>query len=96
MAPMCLTIVYCLMASLFIAMTVVPASASTILRNAKPKEHRIFDKIQDAYGAALGFCLKRKWIPITAAVVLLAVFQLQAFYPLFVWGDVPTPVVSQG
>jgi len=72
MAPMCLTIVYCLMASLFIAMTVVPAAASTILRNAKPKEHRFFDRVQDAYGSALGFCLKRKWIPITVAVVLLA------------------------
>jgi multidrug efflux pump subunit AcrB len=71
MAPMCLTIVYCLMASLFIAMTVVPAAASTILRNAKPKEHRFFDRVQDAYGTALGFCLKRKWVPISVAVALL-------------------------
>ena len=72
MAPMCLTIVFCLMASLLIAMTVVPAASSTILRNAKPKEHRFFDKIQDAYGNALAFCLKRKWIPISAAIALLA------------------------
>ena len=72
MAPMCLTIVYCLMASLFIAMTVVPAAASTVLRNAKPKEHRFFDRVQDAYGSALGFCLKKKWLPITVAIALLA------------------------
>ena len=72
MAPMCLTIVYCLMASLFIAMTVVPAASSTILRNAKPKEHRFFDRVQDAYGSALGFCLKKKWLPITVAIALLA------------------------
>lgn len=72
MAPMCLTIVYCLMASLFIAMTVVPAAASTVLRNGKPKEHRFFDRVQDAYGSALGFCLKKKWLPITVAIALLA------------------------
>ena len=72
MSPMCLTIVYCLMASLLIAMTVVPAASSTVLRNAKPKEHPFFDKIQDAYGSALDFCLRKKWIPIMTAVALLA------------------------
>lgn len=71
MAPMCLSIVYCLMASLLIAMTVVPAASSTILKNAVPKEHKIFDKIQDGYGALLGFFLKKKWIPILTAVGLL-------------------------
>ncbi|MBP5310361.1 MAG: efflux RND transporter permease subunit, partial [Lachnospiraceae bacterium] len=72
MTPMCLTIVYCLMASLLIAMTVVPAASSTVLRNARPKEHPFFDKVQDIYGSILAFCLKKKWIPISAAVALLA------------------------
>lgn len=71
MIPMCLTIVFCLMASLFVAMTVVPAASSTLLRNAKPKNHMWFDKIQDAYGRALAVCLKHKWAPILTAVGLL-------------------------
>mgnify|MGYP003316671406 CR=1 FL=1 len=73
MAPMCLTIVYCLMASLLIAMTVVPAASSTILRNAKPKEHKFFEKIQDAYANALSFCLKKKAIPLISAITLLLI-----------------------
>lgn len=71
MAPMCLTIVYTLLASLFIAMTVVPAASSTILKNAKEKKHPLFDKVLDAYGKALAFCLKVKIVPIVAAVGLL-------------------------
>ena len=71
MIPMCMTIVFCLMASLFVAMTVVPAASSTLLRNAKPKNHMWFDKIQDAYGRALAVCLKHKWAPILTAVGLL-------------------------
>ncbi|MCR5399733.1 MAG: efflux RND transporter permease subunit [Lachnospiraceae bacterium] len=72
MGPMCLTIVYCLIASLFIAMTVVPAACSTVLKNAEAKKHPMFDKIMDAYGAALRFGLKVKIVPIGAAIGLLA------------------------
>ncbi|MBR5422256.1 MAG: efflux RND transporter permease subunit [Lachnospiraceae bacterium] len=71
LAPMCLTIVYCLLASLFIAMTVVPASASTLLRNAKPKEHPIFDRVMDLYEKVLRFCLKVKIVPLAVALGLL-------------------------
>ena len=71
MLPMSLTIIYCLLASLFIAMTVVPASSSTLLRKTKPKKHPLFDKVQDVYGKVLGFFLKVKIIPLTAAFGLL-------------------------
>lgn len=71
MGPMAMTIVFCLLASLAIAMTVVPAASSTILKNAKAKEHPLFDKILDAYGRALAWCLKVKAVPILAAVGLL-------------------------
>lgn len=72
MIPMSLTIVYCLLASLLIAMTVVPASASTLLRKTKAKKHPLFDKIQDIYGDVLSFCLKVKIVPLAIAVLLLA------------------------
>lgn len=71
MGPMAMTIVFCLLASLVIAMTVVPAASSTVLKNAKAKEHPLFDKILDAYGKALAWCLKVKAVPILVAVGLL-------------------------
>lgn len=71
MLPMSLTIIYCLLASLFIAMTVVPASSSTLLKKTKPKSHPWFDKIQDVYGKVLGFFLKVKIVPLVTAIGLL-------------------------
>lgn len=70
--PMALSIGYCLVASLVIAMSVVPASSSTLMRNTKPKEHKIFDKIQNGYGKSLEWCLKFKIVPLGIAIVLLA------------------------
>lgn len=71
--PISLTIIYTLGASLVIAMTVVPAAGSTLLRNAKEKKHPWFDKIQDIYGASLAFCLKVKILPLFIAIGLLVV-----------------------
>jgi len=71
LAPMCLTIVFCLLASLIIALTVVPAAGSTLLRNSKPKEHPLFDKVMVYYEKALSFCLKFKFVPLLAALALL-------------------------
>ena len=71
MAPMCLSIVYCLLASLFVAMTVAPAASSTVMRNAKPKSHPLFDKIQNAYGKALDLCLRRKALSLLVAIGML-------------------------
>lgn len=79
MLPMSLTIIYCLMASLFIAMTVVPASASTLLRKTKAKKHPWFDKMQEAYGKTLYFCLKVKIVPLAVAIGLLALSVWQVF-----------------
>ena len=72
MGPMCLTIVFCLLASLVISVTVVPAAGSTVLKNAVEKKHPLFEKILNAYGKALDFCLKVKAVPISAAIGLLA------------------------
>jgi len=72
MMPMCMTIIYCLGVSLLVALTVVPAAGSTILRNTKEKEHKLFDKMMDGYGHALSFCLKVKLVPLLLAIALLA------------------------
>ena len=71
MMPISLTIIFTLAAALLIAMTVVPAAGSTLLRNSKEKKHPFFDKVQDIYGKMLAFCLKVKVVPLTIAIGLL-------------------------
>ena len=72
MLPMSLCIGYCLMASLIVAVTVVPAAASTVLKKAEPKRLVWFEKIQDKYARSLDWCLTHRALPLIAAVVLLA------------------------
>lgn len=73
------TIAFSLIASLIVALTVVPTMSATVLKNTKPKTHRWFDALIRVYEKALRFCLKRKWLPIGVAVVLLVLCVFQAF-----------------
>lgn len=67
-----LTIAYSLVASLLIALTVVPAMSSTMLRNTEPKPQKLLDKVLKVYETALRFCLRKKFVPLLIAVGLLA------------------------
>ena len=71
MQPMSLCIGYCLMASLIVAMTVVPASSATVLKKSQPKQLKWFEKIQNGYGKSLEWCLKHRALPLVAAIALL-------------------------
>ena len=71
MGPMSLCIGYCLMASLLVAVTVVPAAASTVLKKAEPKQLKWFDKIQNKYAKSLEWCFQHRALPLVAAVALL-------------------------
>ena len=79
MQPMSLCIGYCLMASLLVAVTVVPAAASTVLKKAEPKRLVWFEKLQDKYTASLSWCLQHRALPLIAAVALLAFSGWQVF-----------------
>lgn len=70
--PLGLCIGFCLMASLIVALTVVPAAASTLLRNSKPKNHPLYDKFLNVYGKFLDWCLRFKVVPIVVSIALLA------------------------
>ena len=72
MMDMCLTIAFSLIASLIVALTVVPAMSATLLRNDKAKEHRLFDSFANCYEKLLRFCLRFKIVPIVVSVALLA------------------------
>ncbi|MBR0163849.1 MAG: efflux RND transporter permease subunit [Lachnospiraceae bacterium] len=69
--PMALSITYCLTASLIVAMTVIPASASAIMRSVRPKKDNVFEKILDTYEKTLTWCLGKKALTLGAAVLLL-------------------------
>lgn len=73
------TIAFSLIASLIVALTVVPCFSATILSNTKPKNHPWFDAVVRVYEKALRFSLRRKWVPLLIAVVLLVLSVAQAF-----------------
>lgn len=71
--PFSFTISYSLIASLLVAITVVPTLGSITLKKVKNPKHKLFDKIKDAYGESLEFFLKHKVVPLVIAVALLVV-----------------------
>ena len=73
-----LTIAFALLASLIIALTVVPAASSIMLKNVKKEqEGSIFKKFVDGYEKALRFSLRFKWLVLAAST---------AAFVLSLWG----------
>lgn len=66
-----LTIAYSLIASLIVALTVVPAMSSNLLIEVDDKPHKLFDKFVDSYEFILKKSLDYKWIVITFSMILL-------------------------
>ncbi len=79
MQDMCLTITYSLMASLIVALTLVPSMSATVLKDSKEKPHRWFDAMINGYEKVARFCLKCKVVPIVISVVLLVFCIIQVF-----------------
>ncbi|HAU87755.1 MAG TPA: hypothetical protein DCW90_20390 [Lachnospiraceae bacterium] len=77
LVPFAFTISYALIASLIVALTVVPTMGSVMLKTTKEKNHKFFDGVKEAYGKALGFCLRFKIVPLAIAVVLLVLSIIQ-------------------
>ncbi len=82
-----LTIAYSLMASLLVALTLVPMMSAGLLRKSKPKKYILMDAIKNAYGFLLKGALHVKLLVILLAVGLLvlsgkkAIEQGTAFMP---------------
>lgn len=66
-----LTIGYSLMASLIIALTLVPAMASGMLKNVKEKPHRFMDMLIGGYEKLVNVALNHKLITLGLALFLL-------------------------
>src|SRR5690606_24014377 len=67
-----LTIAYSLFASLIVALTLVPAMASRVLKNTEESQGKFFDKLVEFYEHILKWSLNHKGIVLTAVVLLLA------------------------
>lgn len=75
-----LTIAYSLLASLVVALTVVPAMASKTMAKAKPqKEGKFFGKLMSVYEKAIGLALRFKPVVLLLVVALLIVSAITAF-----------------
>lgn len=72
-ADMGLTIAYSLSASLIVALTVVPAMGSTMLKKSKTVSHSRFTSFIDWYEKVLRWCLSHRAITLLAVIALLAV-----------------------
>ncbi len=67
-----LTMTYSLMASLIVALTLVPAMASGMLRKEKVTKQRFLDKLLKGYEKAAAWALDHKAVVLIASAVLLA------------------------
>lgn len=68
---MALTIAYSLLASLIVALTLVPALSSTVLRKTDTKQHKWFDKALRGYERSIKFTLRHRAAALLIAFVLL-------------------------
>ena len=68
-----LTIAYSLLASLVVALTLVPAMGAAVLKNTKEKSHRWFDAFVEGYQRMLGWALRHKAPVLSGVTALLAI-----------------------
>ncbi|MBR3979434.1 MAG: efflux RND transporter permease subunit [Oscillospiraceae bacterium] len=66
-----LTMTYSLLASLIVALTLVPAMASGMLKKEKPQKKGLLDKLMPAYEKAVDWALRHKAVVLASALVLL-------------------------
>lgn len=72
-SEMALTISYSLGASLLVALTLVPMTASRLLEQEMPKEHRITNKINNWYSKLVQGALNKKALILLSALILFIV-----------------------
>ena len=72
LVPFALTITYALVASLLVALTLVPSISAFVFKHYKPRKEGWFESLRDGYGRSLAFFLRHKALPLLVAVGLLA------------------------
>lgn len=84
-ADMGLTIAYSLLASLIVALTLVPSMCATVMKKSGEKPHRIFDAFQRGYGRLLRGSLRIKPLVLLLALAILvwSVYQVSDMGTIF-------------
>lgn len=67
-----LTIAYSLIASLVVALTVVPAMSSSLLKSTREKPHTLFDRFVGKYRKGLSWCLRHRLVTLGVVFALFA------------------------
>lgn len=70
---MALTIGYSLMASLIVALTLVPAMSRGMLKHTKSRNNRLMDKVVAGYEKSIRFSLKHRSVVLVLAIVIMIV-----------------------
>lgn len=70
---MALTIAFSLIASLLVALTLVPACCAGLFKGEMKPQHGWIEKMTQGYANLLAKALKHRWLPLSLAVVLLFV-----------------------
>ncbi len=70
-SDMGLTIAYSLLASLIVALTLVPSMSSTMLKSSIEKDHKLFNKFVNIYEQMLKISLKHKFTVLIGSLILL-------------------------
>ncbi len=74
-----LTIAYSLVASLIVALTLVPAMGKSLFKNTKERKHKVMDMLVKLYEKAISFTLSHKGIALILSLVLLVGSTVLAF-----------------
>ena len=73
MVPFALTISFSLLASLIVALSVVPALGSKMFKDSAPKEYKWFLRLKTTYAKSLGFCLRHRALTLAVPAVLFVI-----------------------
>ena len=70
---------YALIASLIVALTLVPAMSGSILRNIKPRRHRFMDALSRFHQKTISWALSHRAVMLLSALALLVLSCVLAF-----------------
>lgn len=91
--PVTMTIIFALLASLLLSLTLIPVIASLLLRTKARPEPRLVQALGSGYASVLGYCLLRPRRVLLAALILLGLalttlpFVGRTFMPVMDEGD---------
>ena len=76
---MALTVCFSLLASLFVALTVIPISTAYVIKELPKNDSKLIKSVKKAYIRSLNFSLNNKWIVLSIALILFVGMTLSGF-----------------